>query len=68
MIDHPNIHMRWGNSAEKRRWMRALAMLLQVMEDSAILKTDRQRDGYKLVRTRLRQEFEYERLTWPLDK
>ncbi len=41
MIDHPNIHMRWGNSAEKRRWMRSLAMLLQVMEDDAILKTDR---------------------------
>ena len=68
MIDHPNIHMRWGNSAEKRRWMRSLAMLLQVMEDSAILKTDGQRDGYKLVRTRLKQEFEFERLTWPLDE
>jgi hypothetical protein len=68
IIDHPNIHMRWGNSAEKRRWMRSLAMLLQVMEDNAILKTDAEREGYKLVRTRLRQEFEYERLTWPLDK
>ena len=68
MIDHPNIHMRWGNSAEKRRWMRSLAMLLQVMEDNAILKTDEEREGYKLVRARLRQEFEYERLTWPLDK
>ena len=66
MIDHPNIHMRWGNSAEKRRWMRSLAMLLQVMEDNAILKTDEEREGYKLVRARLRQEFEYERLTWPL--
>jgi hypothetical protein len=21
MIDHPNIHMRWTDSAEKRRWM-----------------------------------------------
>jgi hypothetical protein len=41
MINHPNIHMRWGNSAEKRHWMRSLAMLLKVMEDSAILKTDR---------------------------
>jgi hypothetical protein len=48
--------------------MRSLAMLLQVMEDNAILKTDDEREGYKLVRTRLRQEFEYERLTWPLDK
>lgn len=67
MIDHPEIHMRWGNSAEKRRWMRALAMLLQVMEDGDILKTDREREDYKLVRTRLKQEFEYERLTWPLD-
>jgi len=38
------------------------------MEDSAILKTDREREGYKLVRTRLKQEFEYERLTWPLDE
>jgi hypothetical protein len=32
---HPNIHMRWGNSAEKRRWMRSLAMLLKAVEDSA---------------------------------
>jgi hypothetical protein len=62
MIDHPNLHMRWGNSAEKRRWMRSLAMLLNAMKDSAILKTDREREGYKLVRERLRQEFEYERL------
>ena len=68
MIDHPDIHLRWVNSAEKRRWMRSLAMLLQVMEDSAILKTDREREGYKLVRTRLKQEFEYERLTWPVDE
>ena len=68
MIDHPDIHLRWVNSAEKRRWMRSLATLLQVMEDSDILKTDRVREGYRLVRTRLKQEFEYERLTWPLDK
>ena len=40
MIDHPDIHLRWVSSAEKRRWMRSLAMLLQVMEDSAILKTE----------------------------
>jgi hypothetical protein len=45
MIDHPNIYMRWGDSAEKRRWMRSLAMLLQVIEDSDILKTDRDREG-----------------------
>jgi hypothetical protein len=45
MIDRPNIQMRWGNSAEKRRWMRSLAMLLKVMEDSAILKTDREHEG-----------------------
>jgi hypothetical protein len=71
MIDRPqrpHIHFRWVDSAEKRRWMRALAMLLQVMEDSAILKTDREREGYKLVRARLKQEFEFERLTWPLDE
>ena len=68
MIDRPDIQMRWGDSAEKRRWMRSLAMLLKVMEDSAILKTDREREGYKLVRDRLKQEFEYERLTWPLDE
>jgi hypothetical protein len=68
MIDRPNIQLRWANSAEKRRWMRSLAMLLQVMEDSAILKTDLEREGYKLVRTRLKQEFEYEHLTWPLDE
>ena len=67
MIDRPqrpHIHFRWVDSAEKRRWMRALAMLLQVMEDSAILKTDREREG----RARLKQEFEFERLTWPLDE
>ena len=60
MIDRPHLHMRCADSAGKRRWMRSLAMLLQVMEDSAILKTDR--------RSRLKQEFEFERLTWPLDE
>ena len=68
MIDRPHILMRWVDSAEKRRWMRSLAMLLKVMEDSAILKTDREREGCKLVRDRLKQEFEYERLTWPVDE
>jgi hypothetical protein len=53
MIDHPNIHMRWGDSTEKPRRMRSLAMLLQIMEDSDILKTDRDRERYKLVRARL---------------
>ena len=68
MIDRPHLHMRWADSAEKRHWMRSLAMLFQVTEDSTILKTDRQREGYKLVRTRLKQEFKFERLTWPLDE
>ena len=52
MTDRPDIHLRCVNSAEKRRWMRSLAMLLQVMQDSVILKTDREREGYKLVRAR----------------
>ena len=68
VIDRPDIHLRWVNSAEKRRWMRSLAMLLRIMEDSAILRTDGEREGYKLVRDRLKQECEYERLTWPLDE
>ena len=68
MIDYAAVQMRWINSAEKHRWMHALAMLLQVMEDNDILKTDRQRDGYKLVRARLKREFEYDHLTWPLDE
>ena len=61
MIDHSAVQMRWIDSAEKRRWMRALAMLLQVMKDSDILRTDRQRAGYKLVRARLKQEFGWRR-------
>jgi hypothetical protein len=35
-------------------------MLLNALEDSAILKTDQERERYKLVRDRLKQEFEYE--------
>ena len=62
------MRLRWGDSAEKRRWMRSLAMLLQVTEDSDILKTDRDRESYTLVRARLEKEFEFERLTWPLDE
>ena len=46
MIDHSAVQMRWIDGAEKRRWMRALAMLLEVMKDSDILKSDRQREGY----------------------
>jgi len=68
MIDHSVVHMRWIDSVEKRRWMRALAMLLQVVQDRDTLKTEREREGYKLVRARLKEEFEYERLTWPLDE
>ena len=67
MIDRP-VHLRWENSGEKRRWMRALAKLLQVMEDRDVLVTDREREMYKLVMARLKQEFEFERLTWPLDE
>ena len=48
--------------------MRSLAMLLKALEDSAILKTDQERERYKLVRDRLKQEFEYERLSWPMDE
>jgi hypothetical protein len=60
----------WRRSLARRRAavVAATRLLLQVMEDSAILKTDRQREGYKLVRTQLKQEFEFERLTWPLDE
>jgi len=68
MIDHYVVHMRWIDSVEKRRWMRALAMLLQVVQDRDTLKTEREREGYKLVRAHLKEEFEYERLTWPLDE
>jgi hypothetical protein len=35
---------------------------------NAILKTDREREDYKFVRARLKQEFESERLTWPFDE
>ena len=67
MIDRL-VHLRWENSREKRRWMLALAKLLQVMEDRDVLVTDREREMYKLVRARLKQEFEFERLTWPVDE
>jgi hypothetical protein len=69
MIDHSDIQMRWIDSAEKRRWMRSLAMLLEIIRDnSAILKTDREREEYNLVFARLKQEFESESLTWALDE
>jgi hypothetical protein len=64
MIDHSAVHMRWIDITEKQRWMRSLATLLEVMEDSDILKTERQREAYKSVRGRLKQEFEVEGLTW----
>ena len=67
MIDRL-VHLRWENSREKRRWMLALAKLLQVMEDRDVLVNDREREMYKLVRARLKQEFEFERLTWPVDE
>ena len=60
--------MRWASNAEKHRWMRSLAVLLQVIEDTDALKTDSEHQDYKLVRTRLKQEFEFERLWWPLDE
>jgi hypothetical protein len=68
MIDRPTILQHWVKGSEKRRWMRALAKLLQVMEDRDVLVTDRERESYKLVREQLKQEFKYERLTWPLDE
>jgi hypothetical protein len=69
MTDHSDIQMRWTDSAEKQRWMRSLAMLLEIIGDnSAILKTDREREEYKLVCARLKQEFESQGLTWPLDE
>ena len=49
--------------------MHSLALLLEIIGDnSAILKTDREREEYKLVCARLKQEFESEHLTWPLDE
>lgn len=61
--------MRWINTAEKHRWMHSVAMLMEIIADnSSILKTDREREEYRAVCARLKQEFEYERLTWPLDE
>jgi hypothetical protein len=60
--------MRWASNAEKHRWMRSLAVLLLVIEDSDALRTHSEHQDYKLVRTRLKQEFEFERLTWPLEE
>ena len=69
MTAHSDIQMRWTDSAAKRRWMHSLALLLEIIRDnSAILKTDREREEYKLVCARLKQEFESESLTWPLDE
>ena len=69
MTDEAPFQMRWVNNAEKRRWMNSLAMLMEVIGDnSTILKTDREREEYKAVCARLKQEFEREGLTWPLDE
>jgi hypothetical protein len=68
MIDRPTVLQHCVKGSEKRRWMRALAKLLQVMEDRDVLVTDRERESYKLVREQLKQEYKYERLTWPLER
>jgi hypothetical protein len=69
MTDNSNIQMRWTDSVEKHRWMRSLAMMLEIIGDnSAILKTDREREEYNLVCARLKHEFESDGLTWPLDE
>jgi hypothetical protein len=68
MNDHLAVHMRWIDIAEKQRWMRSLATLLEAMEDSDILKTERQREAYKNVMGRLKQEFESEGLTWSVEE
>jgi hypothetical protein len=69
LTGEPTVHMRWVNNAEKRRWMHSLAMLMEVIGDNrAILKTDREREEYKAVCARLKQEFDNEHLTWPLDE
>ena len=68
MIDRPAVHMRWIDIAEKERWMRSLATLLKVIEDSDALKTDHQREAYNSVRGRLQQEFDSEGLTWSVEE
>jgi hypothetical protein len=65
---HPNIHMRWTETADKHRWMRSLATILDAIDRGAILKSDRERETFKLVRERLEREFEFEHLPWPLDE
>jgi hypothetical protein len=50
MIDNSHIRMLWTNTAEKRRFMHSLAMLLEIIGDnSTILKTDREREEYNFV-------------------
>jgi hypothetical protein len=69
MTEDSPVHMRWVNTAEKQRWMHSVAMLMEIIGDnSAILKSDREREEYKSVCARLKQEFENEHLTWPLDE
>jgi hypothetical protein len=63
MTDNSHIQMLWTNTAEKRRFMHSLAMLLEIIRDNtAILKTDREREEYNFVCARLKQEFEFEDL------
>jgi hypothetical protein len=49
--------------------MHSVAMLMEIIGDnSAILKSDREREEYKSVCARLKQEFENEHLTSPIDE
>jgi hypothetical protein len=48
--------MRWTDSAAKRRWMHSRALLLEIIgDDSAILKTDGEREEYNSVCARLKR-------------
>ena len=69
MTDEPTVHMRWVDNAQRRRWMHSLAVLMEIIGDTrAILKTDREREEYEAVCARLKQEFDNERLRWPLEE
>ena len=69
MTEENPVHMRWVNNEEKHRWMHSLALLMEIIGDnSAILKTDREREEYKAVCARLKREFEHDGLTCPLDE
>jgi hypothetical protein len=51
-----------------RSLLRICVLLETIRDNSAILKTDREREEYNRVCARLKQEFESESLTWPLDE